>query len=389
MYEGMFESMRMRKILFPLVVVFVLGNLTGVALHQHLEGQPQEPSPGSAVPRTEAPARPAPAEAGTIELSAQEKRDIAVFEEVSASVVNVSSSELRRDFFSLNVMEIPVGTGSGFVWDDRGHVVTNFHVIDQGTRYSVFFADQSAWDAKLVGYAADKDLAVLRVEAPREHLRPIRVGSSSGLRVGQRVLAIGNPFGLDRTLTTGVVSALGRELRAPNQRVIRDVIQTDAAINPGNSGGPVLDSAGRLIGISTAIYSPSGASAGIGFAVPVDTVRRLVPQLIEFGRPVRPGIGVSLVPAHTSTRLGYEGLIIQSVAPGSPADRAGLEPVRLSRRGRALVVDRILAIDGEPVATVDDLLYAFERAGVGAEVRLTLARGDEEREVALVLEALE
>ena len=341
------------------------------------------PPAGSGAPNR-SPASAAPA----TDLTPSELRDINVFHQVQGSVVNVSSSRYRRDFFSFNVFEMPQGTGSGFVWDTDGHVVTNFHVIENGTRFSVRFDDQSEWDAVLVGVAPDKDLAVLRIEIPSERLRPVTVGRSSTLQVGQRVLAIGNPFGLDQTLTIGVVSALGRELRSPSGRVIRDVVQTDAAINPGNSGGPLLDSGGRLIGINTAIYSPSGASSGIGFAVPVDTVDRLVPQLIRYGRPLSPGIGVELLSDSLAARFGLRSAVIRYVEPRGPADRAGLRGMEYDRR-RVRIYDQIVGVDGEPVSSVDDLLYAFERAGVGTRVRLDILSGEEERrqvEIELVAE---
>ena len=241
--------------------------------------------------RTEPSSRPISARG---ELTVAEKSVTALFEEATPSVVYITSVALRRDFFRFNVMEIPSGTGTGFVWDDRGNIVTNFHVIQDASRAEVTLADGSTWEAKLVGYAREKDLAVLHIDAPRSQLQSIRLGTSSDLKVGQSVLAIGNPFGFDQTLTTGIVSALGREIESTDGVPIRDVIQTDAAINPGNSGGPLLDSAGRLIGVNTAIVSPSGGYAGVGFAIPVDTVNWVVPQLIAHGRVKRPTMGVEL-----------------------------------------------------------------------------------------------
>ncbi|RMH17151.1 MAG: PDZ domain-containing protein [Acidobacteria bacterium] len=364
-------------ILFVFVLaIFVLGALTGALLLPRSEGQPA----------TAADPAPPPLDP---ELTPEEVRDITVFREVSPSVVHISTIQRRRDFFSLNVFEIPQGTGSGFVWDDDGHVVTNFHVVRGGNYYAVRFADQSDWEATLVGLAPNKDLAVLKIDAPRGRLRPIPLGRSSALQVGQRVLAIGNPFGLDHSLTIGVVSALGRELQSPGGRLIRDVIQTDAAINPGNSGGPLLDSAGRLIGVNTAIYSPSGASSGIGFAVPADTVRRLVPQLIEYGEPVQPGIGIVLLPDSYAARWELDGVVIQSVSPGGPAARAGLKGIEITPRGRVIVGDRIVAVDGQAVRSTDDLIYLFEQAGVGGRVTLTVERDGEQRQVEIQLIALE
>jgi S1-C subfamily serine protease len=238
------------------------------------------------------------------------------------------------------VQQIPQGAGSGFVWDTEGHVVTNFHVVQQAQALSVTLADQSEWEGRVVGAAPDKDIAVLRIKAPAAQLTPLPRGTSADLLVGQRVLAVGNPFGLDQSLTTGLVSAVGRELKSPSGRRIRDVIQTDAAINPGNSGGPLLDSRGRLIGVNTAIYSPSGASAGIGFAVPVDTVSRLVPQLISGGRVVQAGIGVSLIPERYTAQLGVTGVAIAGPSqrsspmarPRRPASRARARPPAVGSR---------------------------------------------------------
>ena len=281
----------------------------------------------------------------------------------------------------MNVEEVPAGTGSGFIWDEQGHVVTNYHVISQGSSFQVTLSDHTDWPAEVVGYAADKDIAVLRIDAPRESLAPLDVGISRGLVVGQRVLAIGNPFGLDQTLTVGVVSALGRELTSPSGRTIRDVVQTDAAINPGNSGGPLLDSTGHLIGVNTAIYSPSGTSAGIGFAVPVDTVKRLVPQIIRFGKPLQPGIGIVPLSDQWAQQIGIQGVAVQEVEPGSPADTAGLVGLRQERRRRLRLGDVIVFVDGKRVRTVDDLLYAFEAVGVGNEATLTVVRDGEERTV--------
>ncbi len=352
--------------------------------------------PGALVQEAGAPARqgeppaagrPTRAEPETFPegLSDDEKRTIDVFRRASVSVAYITSIALRRDFFSLDVMRIPQGTGSGFVWDRRGHIVTNYHVIEDGNAFSVPLPEHSAWDAKVVGAAPDKDLAVLRVEAPGAQLTPLPLGNSREVVVGQRVLALGNPFGLDHTLTTGVVSALGRELRSPGGRTIRDVIQTDAAINPGNSGGPLLNSSGKLIGVNSAIYSTSGSSAGIGFAIPVDTVRRLVPQLIEHGRPIQPDIGVTWLSDVVAARLGLEGAVIYEVLDGGPAERAGLRGIRVDRWDRILLGDVVLAVDGEPVRSSDETLHAFEAAGVGKSVTLSVERDGKRRDVRIEL----
>ena len=369
------------SILLTLAAVFFIGHLSGSLLGCRPSEAPDPAlhnapaNPPLAVPAATAQSTTLPA------LGPSEERNVTIFRELSPSVVFISNFAQRRSLFSFNVLEIPRGTGTGFFWDDRGHIVTNFHVLQGGNRFNVVLADQSEWDAEFVGGAPNKDLAVLKIRAPRDKLRPIPLGASRGLMVGQEVLAIGNHFGLDQTLTVGIVSALGRELSSPGGRTIRDVIQTDAAINPGNSGGPLLDSSGRLIGVNTAIYSPTGASAGIGFAVPVDTVARLVPQLIEHGKPIQPGIGFQAAPDDWARRLGVEGVIVQAVEPGSPADRAGIEGLWRSRRGRLMLGDTIVAVNGETVSTVDDLILAFEAAGVGTRVRVTLLQTDKRRDV--------
>ena len=335
------------------------------------------------------PAAPRPV-AARGDLAADEQATIELFEQASRSVVYITNLGLRRDFFGLDVLETPQGTGSGFVWDADGYVVTNFHVIQDAQAAEVRLSDQSSWSAALVGVEADKDIAVLKIEAPRQRLRALPVGSSRDLRVGQKVFAIGNPFGLDQTLTTGVVSALGRRIRAVTGRSIGDVIQTDAAINPGNSGGPLLDSAGRLIGVNTAIYSPAGGTGtyiGIGFAVPVDTVNRIVPQIISHGRVVRPGIGVSVAGDRLARRLDVAGVLVLDVVAGSAADRAGLRSTRQDALGRIHLGDVIVAVDGRPVAGSDDFLSALEEHEIGETARVTLLRDGVEKTVAVEIQA--
>jgi S1-C subfamily serine protease len=370
-------------ILLVLLAGFVAGQLVP-KLAPALRAARQDEAAGERDRRLEAalaaaaaPAEPPPIPPG---LTEEERRDIGIFRRASRSVVFITSLAVRRDLFTFDVFQIPQGAGSGFLWDREGHVVTNYHVLAGGQRFQVTLADHSDWPAEVVGYAADKDLAVLRIDAPRERLYPLDVGGSRDLVVGQRVLAIGNPFGLDQTLTIGIVSALGRELQAPSGgRTIRDVVQTDAAINPGNSGGPLLDSAGRLIGVNTAIYSPSGGSAGIGFAVPVDTVKRLVPQIIRYGRPIELGIGIVALEDRWARQIGVEGVVVREVIPGTPAAEAGLRGLAGSRRGPITVGDIIVAVDGEPVDSVDELKHRFESAGAGAQLTITVQRDGRER----------
>lgn len=321
------------------------------------------------------------------ELAADETNTIDVFRANSPSVVYVTSIAVRRGLFSLNAVEIPQGTGSGFVWDDSGRIVTNYHVISDASRVQVTMADNSTWKAVLVGAAPDKDIAVLQIAAPPHLLRPIAIGKSSDLLVGQKVYAIGNPFGLDQTITSGIISALNREIRAQNGRVINGVIQTDAAINPGNSGGPLLDSAGRLIGVNTAIYSPSGAYAGIGFAVAVDVVNAIVPQLIKHGRVIRPGIGATLADDRLAGRLGVEGVLIIRIESGSPAEKAGLRPTTQTRDGIVLG-DIITAVSGAPVNSYEELRTELERYQIGVEISVTIVRDGVPLDIMLRLEAI-
>jgi S1-C subfamily serine protease len=276
------------------------------------------------------------------------------------------------------------------VWDERGLIVTNFHVIQGASVARVTLSDQSEWNAKLVGAFADRDLAVLRIDAPREKLRAIAIGSSRDLVVGQRVYAIGNPFGLDQTLTVGIISALNREIQSINQRTIRGVIQTDAAINPGNSGGPLLDSAGRLIGVNTAIYSPSGASAGIGFAIPVDEVNRIVPRLIRDGKITRPTFGIQAASpqVHAALRLP-KGIAIVGVVARSPAEAAGIKPFLRGAKGEIIAGDIIVAMDGKIITTLDEFLDVLERHSSGDTVAVTVLRGGTTIELSVRLGAAE
>ena len=303
-----------------------------------------------------------------------EKATINLFEQAAPSVVFITTSNVRRDYWSRNVSEIPRGTGSGFVWDPTGHIITNYHVIQGADRATVTFADQTTYQASLVGAAPEKDLAVLRIEAENMKLKPIPVGTSDNLRVGQSVFAIGNPFGLDQTLTTGVISALGREIESVGKVPIRDVIQTDAAINPGNSGGPLLDSQGKLIGVNTAIYSPSGAYAGVGFSIPSHVVDWVVPDLIKYGKINRPTLGVELASSQVMRRIGMEGILILEVLEGGAADKSGLQPTRRTREGSIVLGDVITAINGEKVSDRGDLILILEKYKPGDNVTLDITR---------------
>ncbi|MEE8302681.1 MAG: trypsin-like peptidase domain-containing protein [Candidatus Tectomicrobia bacterium] len=322
------------------------------------------------------------------DLAADEQATIVLFRQASPSVVYITSLALQRDIFSLNMFEIPQGAGSGFIWDQKGHIITNFHVIQDASGARVTLADQSVWDAQLVGVAPDQDLAVLYVPAAKNRLRPLAIGTSNSLLVGQKVFAIGNPFGLDQTLTTGIISALGREIKSVTGRIIAGVIQTDAAINPGNSGGPLLDSAGRLIGVNTAIYSPSGGSAGIGFAVPVDTVNRVIPQIIRHGRVIRPGLGIRTANDTTTRRLDLPGVLIIQVNKGSAAETAGLRSTRRDARGRLVLGDVIIHIEDDRVQSSDDLMTILDKYQVGDTVSVTVIRDDKRLTLPVTLQAL-
>ncbi len=312
-------------------------------------------------------------------ITTQEKATIALFESSAPSVAYITTKSVRRDGWSRNV-EVPSGSGSGFVWDKEGHIVTNFHVIRQADRAYVTLSDQSVYEAKLVGVEPRKDLAVLKIDVPSKMLRPIAAGNSDNLKVGQSVYAIGNPFGLDQTLTTGVISALGREIESPWKIPIRDVIQTDAAINPGNSGGPLLDSSGRLIGVNTAIYSTSGSYAGIGFSVPVDVVKWVVPDLIKYGEVRRPMLGIEMSPQNSE-----EGIEIEKVTPGKAADRAGLKGMRRDQYGRFIKGDVIIAINDKKVKTNYDLILALEEYSAGTTISLSVIREQEVQEIEVTL----
>ncbi|MBP1626318.1 MAG: 2-alkenal reductase [Holophagaceae bacterium] len=334
--------------------------------------------PSSASPRPVDPRGP---------LGTQEQALIEQFKAARPSVVYITSIAYQRDWLSFDVQAVATGTGSGFVWDEAGHIVTNFHVIQNAQEFEVTFANQETHRARVVGVAPEKDLAVLRLDKSPKGLRPIPIGTSSDLQVGQSVIAIGNPFGLDQTLTTGIISALGREIQSPGRRHIMGVIQTDAAINPGNSGGPLLDSAGRLVGVNTAIQSTSGSSAGIGFAVPVDTVNRVVPQLIAHGQAPQPEPGFTALPAsYASYFRAPEGVVVLKVNPGGPADRAGLKGLTRNSQGYQLG-DIILSLNGKPTPDWNRFLDRLYEEPVGSTVALEVERQGRRRRVDLRVEA--
>ncbi|RLM99507.1 hypothetical protein C2845_PM06G02660 [Panicum miliaceum] len=361
-------------------------------------------------------------------LQADELATVRLFKENTPSVVYITNLAVRQDAFTLDVLEVPQGSGSGFVWDKSGHIVTNFHVIrgasdlsgahhhanvkdsnvstyldtriEQNIHmyggkvklpltilYRVTLADQSVYEAQVVGFDQDKDVAVLRIKAPKDKLRPIPVGVSADLLVGQKVYAIGNPFGLDHTLTTGVISGLRREISsAATGRPIQDVIQTDAAINPGNSGGPLLDSSGNLIGVNTAIYSPSGASSGVGFSIPVDTVGGIVDQLIKFGKVTRPILGIKFAPDQSVEQLGLSGVLVLDAPPNGPAGKAGLQSTKRDAYGRLILGDIITSVNGTKVTNGSDLYRILDQCKVGETVTVEVLRGDHKEKIAVVLE---
>jgi len=324
------------------------------------------------------------------DLSGEEQTTVTIFKRASPSVVYITTLQRVMNPWTRDVFSVPQGTGSGFIWDDLGHVVTNNHVIAEASEAKVRLNDGRSYRAVLVGSSPDHDLAVLRIRVPIDRPPPVPLGSSADLMVGQKVFAIGNPFGLDYTLTTGVVSALDRTLSGERGGAAIDhLIQTDAAINPGNSGGPLLDSAGRLIGINTAIYSPSGAYAGIGFAVPVDTVNRVVPELIANGRYLRPSLGIAVdeeINRVLLASLGVEGVLVLQVNRGSAAEAAGLRATRVDSDGNVVPGDVIQRVGGRKVTSVDQLLGRLNDFRVGDQTTLTLWRDGEEVVVKVLLQ---
>jgi len=335
-----------------------------------------EPTPRPIVPRGE--------------LGADEKATIRLFEAAKSSVVYISTVERVLDVWSRNIMKVPRGTGSGFVWDDDGHIITNLHVIEGAAEANVRLSDGRDYPASLIGVSATHDIAVLRIRIPSNRPAPIPIGTSHDLQIGQKVFAIGNPFGLDWSLTTGIVSASDRSLTEENGVVIQHLVQTDAAINPGNSGGPLLDSAGRLIGMNTAIYSPSGASAGVGFAVPVDTVNRVVPEIIATGHYAPPSLGVEmdeLLSRTIARQLGVAGAAVARVPSRGPGAKAGLRGARLGPRDSIIPGDVIVAVNGKEVDSVARLLARLDDFKAGDTITLTVWRDGRKTQVPATLQA--
>jgi len=313
-------------------------------------------------------------------LDREEQANVNVFRHASPSVVNISTAKavsVGGGDMKLNIGRLPAGTGSGFLWDQQGHVVTNFHVVEGSDYVKVRLTDGTEWEAKKLGEAPEFDIAVLKINAPEKQLRPLAVGRSDNLEVGQKVYAIGNPFGLDQTLTTGIVSGLGREIDSRSGDVIRGVIQTDAAINPGNSGGPLLDSQGRLIGVNTAILSRSGSSAGIGFAVPVNTVEATVPLLISGKMIDRGYLGLALAPKPISRQATDEGVVILEIAQGSPADEAKLRSTRKDENGEIVWGDVVISLNGQRITDSEGLLTRLQEFHAGDEVVVGIKREGE------------
>jgi S1-C subfamily serine protease len=313
------------------------------------------------------------------DLASDEKATIELFREVSPSVVHITTLTRQRDGFSFNVLEIPEGTGTGFIYDDAGHIVTNYHVIQSMLRSHatarVMLADNSSWNAEVVGIEPAKDIAVLKINAPPGRLKKIAIGESTDLQVGQKVFAIGSPFGLDQTLTTGIISGLGREIKSEGGQTIEGAIQTDAAINPGNSGGPLLDSAGRLIGMNTMIVSQSGLFSGVGFAVPVDTVNQIVPELIKKGWFERGVLGIKLVDDSLTRKLGITtGALVSEVFPNSGAAAAGMRSSYRDRNGDIQLGDIVLEVAGRQIHSSGEVSKALDGKKPGDEVTVVVER---------------
>jgi S1-C subfamily serine protease len=322
------------------------------------------------------------------DLSGAEKSNIEIFRQASPSVVYITTLSEMVNLWTRDITRIPRGTGSGFIWDNHGHIITNYHVLQGASEIRIRLSDQRTFNAVLVGASPNHDIAVLRMPIVSNMPSALPIGTSYDLQVGQMMYAIGNPFGLDQTLTTGIVSALNRSLYNDNGSQIKGLIQTDAAINPGNSGGPLLDSAGRLVGINTAIYSPSGTYAGIGLAVPVDTVNRIVPQLIAHGKYERPKLGITIdneLNKLITERYGIKGVAVIEVQQGSPAETAGLKGIEMMDNIHLIAGDIILGIDEHKIDDISTLLNTLDNYNIGDSVKLRFLREKKENTISLIL----
>jgi S1-C subfamily serine protease len=375
-------------LLLPLIGAGVagLGIWFGTHAQRWLKGELPPPTNPDAQPREVTPKAP---------LDHEEAEAVTVFKGAKASVVNVDTVLVQRGRWDERDLEQQTGTGSGFVWDAEGRVVTNFHVVQEvrrrpNTTLRVVTADRRAFDARVVGEAPDFDLAVVQIVAPKdvvEKLPPITVGTSADLEVGQKAYAIGNPFGLSLTMTKGIISALDRTIEAPSGAPIAGTIQIDAAINPGNSGGPLLDKSGRLIGVNSAIRTPSGGNVGIGFAIPVDTVNRVVTEMVQRGRPLQADLGVKLYDQTKLRRAGYpKGVMVAEVTPGGPAAKAGLLGIRPNpRTGRVEPGDLILAVNGTDIAGIPDFQKLLSGLKPGTKATVKFLRNEEEQQATLTV----
>jgi len=399
----------MKKPLILCVVSAALGAAVAIYLYDRPVSGPttnaQEPAegrrrpswvPGKDLPLTETPEGQPPADVNLTNLTAEERTNVAVYQKCNRSAVNINTKSVQTDYFFMREIVSP-GEGSGTVIDREGHVLTNFHVVENAREIQVTLFNGKTYEARPVGVDPDTDVAVLKIDAPQDCLFPVTFGDSSTLRVGQRVFAIGNPFGLERTLTTGIISSLNRSIPARRKhRMLKSIIQTDAAINPGNSGGPLLDSRGRTIGMNTAIASKTGESAGVGFAIPANTIVRIIPQLITQGRVIRPDIGIARV--YQTGR----GLLIAALVPGGAAEKAGLQGPQVVKRRRRhgnivyehryvdrSAADLIVAVDGKPVRTGDDLLTIVESKRPGQQVVVTVEREGKQKQIPVRLGAEE
>lgn len=337
----------------------------------------------------DSPSQTSPTSVGTEKLLSSEKRTIGIYQNVVPSVVNVSNIKIADSFFYGKV-EVPQGSGTGFVWDDQGHIITNFHVVQGGSTFVItFHNDEKQYKAKVVGTAPNKDIAVLKLEKKPNQLKAITAGTSKNLMVGQMALALGNPFGLDHSLSKGIISAVGRKIHGIGGVKIHDMIQTDAAINMGNSGGPLLNSSGELIGMNTMIFSTSGSSSGLGFAVPVDTIKRIVPQLIKYGKVIRPGLGIGILDENAKERyVGKKGAAISFIDPEGAAAEAGLRGMMKDRFGRIYIGDVLLKINGKAVNSKDDVYHELEKYKIGDNIEVEYLRDNKAQKTTIRLKAL-